>query len=304
MPVQFQCWHGQVLEDTEAYYEEEFRELSEAYNGVPQDRAMYHGFKRAGGEAAAGERMFAGEKRLLAVEEALEIGLKWVRHVFQRQFHNICLQSVAKLVVGDDWPMCGERICRERGWDSTDVQICAAAAARRFGKSISVACLAAVLAIYGPPGLLQGIFSTGQRASGYLGNLVYTTLVESGYGHMIVRHNQEELWIVPDANRPTDVRKLFYYPANPDIRLSAARARARIPGPRSPARARACVRARAGDGVRATTVGRGVSFLPLRRRRLYPRACARARVHERGGAQAGAPRAARAARARARRRGC
>jgi hypothetical protein len=221
---QYQCWHGELLKTTELCYWDEFTEQSSQFASV-HTRAAYHGFKNGAADAnggagggGSGARVFPGERRMLNIEDALENGLTWVRHELQRQFHNICLQSLAPLIVGDDWALIGERMCRERGWDSTDIQICAAAAARRFGKSIAVACLAAVLALFGPPNLPQGIFSTGQRVSGYLGSIVYTTLVESGYAHTVVRHNQEELWVMPDAQNPTDIRKLSYFPANPDIR--------------------------------------------------------------------------------------
>ena len=217
-------WDGEAMASASEYLRGEFEERAAHAGGRFGQRL----------ETTHGARMLEGEQRLVNCENALENVMCWKRHRFQREFHDRCLASLAKLIVGDkDWEAVGERICRERNWD-TDASICAAAAARRFGKSVAVADLAAVLAVFGPRKLRQGIFSPGRRQSRYLGEIIYSTLVESGFKHMITVYNQEEMWIVPDPNKPDDIRKIFYFPASSHVRIARhARARRRrSPQPR------------------------------------------------------------------------
>jgi hypothetical protein len=208
MPAPCFNWHGETLAAAHEYSVSEFEEQAQKAGGR-------HGHTTA---HKAGTRLLPGEKRLRDIEDALENKLCWVRHKFQREFHNRVLASLAKYVIGDDWDACGERVCRERNWD-TDVSICAASGPRRFGKSIAVSCIGAVMAVFGPECSRQGIFSTGRRASKYLGELIRTTLVSSGFKDMIVVYNQEEMWIMPDPMKPDDVRKIFYFPSSSQVRF-------------------------------------------------------------------------------------
>jgi hypothetical protein len=199
-------WHGESMAAASEYKRAVFEEHAARVAGA-LGRAV---------EANAGTRMLPGEKRFRDVMDALENRLCWVRHKFQREFHMRCMASLAKYIIGDDWGACGERICREFGFD-TDVSICAAAGPRRFGKSVAVGGLGAAVAVFGPAKSRQGIFSTGRRASKYLGELIYTTLVSSGFKHMITVYNQEELWVVPDREKPDDIRKIFYFPSSSQV---------------------------------------------------------------------------------------
>lgn len=162
----------------------------------------------------------AGVQRLRRFEELLENGFLFKRHIFQRQFHDRCVQAMAEAIVGDDWKTVGPEIMSQRGWKKL-VKMVLGKAPRRFGKSQAVGRLAIAFAIC-KPGSTQAIFSTGRRASKNLLDIAYKHLTEAGYGHLLERYNQEELWFWPEGKPqyPGDEKplsKIYSYPAKATI---------------------------------------------------------------------------------------
>ncbi len=93
---------------------------------------------------------------------------------------------------------------------------------RRLGKSIATGMLAAAVALV-RPNSQQAIFSTSQRIAGYLGEICHQNILY--VDKTCIYRKTEELYA--RANSPPssielrfgadDVRRIYYYPANPTI---------------------------------------------------------------------------------------
>jgi len=129
-----------------------------------------------------------GIERFKKFESLLESGFSWGRHHFERMFHGISSISLARTLFGDEeWASYGSDLAQERGW-SLISQMAIGTAPRRFGKSVSIAKVAAALAyclLVHHDGLTiteynVTIFSTGKRASKLLSDYVRKFLEELG----------------------------------------------------------------------------------------------------------------------------
>lgn len=153
------------------------------------------------------QRATTGEERLREFEELLENGFGIERGDFQREFHAQVTKEVAENIVGpEDWAKIGEKLKRARGWRIIRQRLMASAP-RRFGKSVALAQIVAAYAVI-VPASVQCIFSTGRRASKNDLEIIYKLICDLGHKDWIVKFNDEELWLRPDRDAPTDVRKI------------------------------------------------------------------------------------------------
>lgn len=163
-----------------------------------------------------------GLKRFRLYEETLENGFgpNWRRERVQREYHELCSNGLASLILGDDWERDGDELKRARGWDfSSQLVICKLP--RRFGKSVATAQVVAALAIafseYPPSeNFTISSFSTGKRASSGLADYCLQLLQAAKAMGRVIKHNQETVWL--RTGEPGDeaapVVKINFYPSN------------------------------------------------------------------------------------------
>jgi hypothetical protein len=160
----------------------------------------------------------SGEDRFKLFEWYLENGFSWKRHLFQKEFHAKAGMVLSSQIIGADWERIGTSLIKERKWDmNRNSKMLLGRGPRRFGKSVSMAMLAAAYALVTPYSV-QSIFSTSQRISVYLGELIYKAICDAGLKHRIKKFGEERMEIYgPEGSPPDDIRKVFYYPANAKI---------------------------------------------------------------------------------------
>ena len=116
----------------------------------------------------------------------------------QKHFHHMFIISILHIIFGDEWGTAQERVMRDWGLTviQTDVLI---VTPRRLGKTTSVSIFIFVICQH-LPGVIIGVFSTGNRASGGIMDRVLT-LFSSRPDLLlrIVQHNKEDLFV---AARP------------------------------------------------------------------------------------------------------
>lgn len=175
----------------------------------------------AGEEPAADISITPGELRLQEFEELMENGYRYEskplrRSPFQRDFCDVCVRALAANIVGpEDWPKVSQKVMRKHGWANVK-KFAAASAPRRFGKSVMLCCMITNYAIFVPKST-QCVFSTGGRASTNDLEIIVQFLRELGLSHWIHRKNNEMIWLLPDKNKPDDIRKIYCYPSNEKI---------------------------------------------------------------------------------------
>lgn len=166
-----------------------------------------------------------GLKRFRLYEETLENGFgpSWRRERVQREYHELCSNGLAALILGDDWERDGPELRRARGWNFRS-QLVMCKLPRRFGKSVAtaqvMAALAVAFSIYPPTeNLTIGSFSTGKRASSGLADYCLQLMQAAGMMDRVIKHNQETVALRTgepgDENAP--VIKINFYPSNPKI---------------------------------------------------------------------------------------
>lgn len=87
---------------------------------------------------------------------------------------------------------------------------------RRFGKSIAQALLAFAYAMVVPKSK-QAIFSTSERISKYMGELIYKCFCDAGLKDRVIRFGEEHMIISGDGSIEDDTRTIYYYPSNPKV---------------------------------------------------------------------------------------
>jgi hypothetical protein len=156
-----------------------------------------------------------GEKRYKDFVNFLENGFKEKRHVFQREFHRSVCKTLAPQIVGSDWDIYGPVLAKQEGWDlRRSSKILLGLAPRRFGKSTGQAQSITAYMVNVPKSE-QSIFSTAQRISMYLGEMVYKFLCDAGYKEKVIVFRKERLEIIGDDE--DDKRILNYFPGNPKV---------------------------------------------------------------------------------------
>lgn len=156
-----------------------------------------------------------GEKRYKGFVNFLENGFKEKRHIFQREFHRAVCKTLAPQIVGPDWEVFGPILAKKEGWDlRQSSQILLGLAPRRFGKSTGQAMSITSYMVHVPKSE-QSIFSTAQRISMYLGEMVYKFICDAGLKEKVVVFRKERLEIVGD--HPEDLRILNYFPGNAKV---------------------------------------------------------------------------------------
>jgi hypothetical protein len=160
----------------------------------------------------------SGEERFREFEWLLENAFAWKRHMFQKEFHERAAMVLAPQIIGDDWDKIGPPLVKERGWSmQRNSRMLLGMGPRRFGKSIAQSMLAAAYALV-TPNSTQSIFSTAQRISIYLGELIRKAICDAGMEWRIKKFGEEKMEIYgPAGSDATDIRKIFYYPANAKI---------------------------------------------------------------------------------------
>jgi hypothetical protein len=162
--------------------------------------------------------MTSGEKRYKFFKNFLENGFAEKRHYFQIKFHNEVAKTLAPQIVGDDWDVYGPILAAIEGWDLKRVsKILLAIAPRRFGKTRAQG-QAITSYMVTVPKSEQSIFSTSQRISMYLGEMVYKFLCDAGYKDKVIKFGKERLEIIgSDDPNETDIRILNYFPGNSKV---------------------------------------------------------------------------------------
>lgn len=165
-------------------------------------------------------RLISGEERLKKFEWILENGFKLKRHLFQREFHNKAIETLAPQIVGEDWNIIAPAIAKQKGWDlKKSSKMLLASAPRRFGKSTAESQIAAAYAIV-VPNSIQSIFSTSQRISFYLGEMIYKMIGEYGWDDHVEKFGKERMIIRGDTGDEKDVRIISYYPGNSKVDMT------------------------------------------------------------------------------------
>lgn len=167
-----------------------------------------------------GATVLPGERKLHTFEDLLENafifeGKPLRRSPFQRDFCDVCIRAMAPNIVGSDWSKVSQKIMQMHGWRDVK-KFGAASAPRRFGKSVMLSVLIVLYAMIVPKSR-QCVFSTGGRASTNDLEIMTQFLRDINLSHWIHRKNQEFIWLMPDPERPDDVRKIYCYPSNEKI---------------------------------------------------------------------------------------
>ncbi len=162
-------------------------------------------------------RLISGEERLKKFEWILENGFKLKRHLFQREYHEKAIETLAPQIVGEDWSIIAPAIAKRKGWDLKNAsKMLLASAPRRFGKSTASSQIAAAYAIV-VPNSVQSIFSTSQRISFYLGEMIYKMIGEYGWDDHVEKFGKERMIIRGDTDDDKDIRIISYYPGNSKV---------------------------------------------------------------------------------------
>jgi len=167
-----------------------------------------------------------GLLRFRLFEEILENGFgeDWRREYLQRDYHELCTQAIAPLIIGDDWDRVGPELCVVRGWKYlSPVVLCKLA--RQIGKSVATAqvivAMACAFTKYPPRTEFKiASFSTGKRATGGLRRYCLRLLQASGYDAWIDEQNQEEISLkTGDRDSFGPKIRINFYPSNATISL-------------------------------------------------------------------------------------
>jgi len=204
-------------------YDETIKHEERRYAAYLEQRTVHtpeyyynlHGKTSEGSTAAE-----KGERRYRLFVYLIFSRLKYRLRKFQIEFTNLIIQSMAEKVIGPEaWKIIGQRIMREFGWKKVPPKIVAGAAPRRFGKTVVVATIQCAFAIL-MGGKEQSTFSTGARASGSIRNYVRNTLIESGFGHLLLtRGANNETLKIETLYKGEQPSILNFFPANGLIRI-------------------------------------------------------------------------------------
>jgi len=164
------------------------------------------------------EKPSTGEERLRFFEDILENGFKQKLGYFQRKLAQEVVRAMAPVIVGDQWNIIGERICKERGWDDIPKMVLGSAG-RRFGKSWVIArCMIArteTVIKYFDHNDVQSVFSIGKRASGGLRKYVLEGLQERNLMQYAFKCNDENVFL--SCNQNVAIAYMNFYPSNPKV---------------------------------------------------------------------------------------
>jgi len=134
----------------------------------------------------------------------------------QKKFHDEFMRAVASGLYREKWNSDYMRILKENNWSDPKSNTIIVTP-RRFGKTTAVAAFVAAYAL-AVPGGVQSIFSTGKRVSQMLLEQIKKFLIHMGLdSKRIMKSSEETIWIL--GNDPTDIRKVYSYPSNPNVRL-------------------------------------------------------------------------------------
>ncbi|KAK3276815.1 hypothetical protein CYMTET_15157 [Cymbomonas tetramitiformis] len=134
------------------------------------------------------------------------------RTTSQKTFHKAFLRATLAHVYGSaDFERHRTRILAKYGISSPQYEVLIVTP-RRWGKTTSVGMFVAAL-LLSTPEMWVSIFSTGQRASSGLLDMVYKMVCAVPGGSVrVARKNQEQLFIKGDE--ASDVRRLYSYPSS------------------------------------------------------------------------------------------
>ena len=182
-----------------------------------------------GGGEVGDDGVTRGEERFRLFIEIVRKGISWSFKNFQVEFIRKIIKTLAPNIIGAEaWAICGARIMKEFGWDRIPPSVLAAAAPRRFGKTVVIASIQLAYAlVYG--GQVQGTFSTGGRASAGIRDYVTKTADESGYADaLITKGKSVETLLISSIYNHERPSVLNYYPANGKICPPLSRTLSRV----------------------------------------------------------------------------
>lgn len=146
------------------------------------------------------------------------------RSDLQIEFHKSMFLSCIGHIYKHDLPSETVNIKHRHKVKNLDKIGTAILAARRIGKTYSIASFIAAYMIAVEEST-QLVFSTGQRASKLVLDLVYKFLLNYNNGEFkdcIIRKNQEDLWVRGPLG-PNDIRKLKCVPSSVEISVDGLR---------------------------------------------------------------------------------
>lgn len=189
-PRKRQKLQGETMDKSQRYarlsdmYKETLQQEEHKYAAYIQSHTLHkreYYYHMHGQEADGSTVAEKGERRYRLFVYLIFSGLRYRLRKFQIEFTNLIIQSMAEKIIGPEaWKVIGQRIMKEFGWKKVPPKIVAAAAPRRYGKTVVVATVQSAVALV-MGGLEQSTFSTGARASGSIRNYVRQFLIESGF---------------------------------------------------------------------------------------------------------------------------
>lgn len=160
----------------------------------------------------------SGEDRFRMMIHVLYNGLVWRIQCFQIKFAKHMIQSLAELVIGDDWATIGPRIMKEFGWIATP-KISAACAPRRSGKSIVLSCVQTAFGLTND-NKWQATVASCERQTSNVRTEVCNTIENSGYAAVFVtKARMTESILIRTLFKGDLPCRLSYFPANEKISI-------------------------------------------------------------------------------------
>ena len=160
----------------------------------------------------------SGEDRFRMMIHVLYNGLVWRIQCFQIKFAKHMIQSLAELVIGDDWATIGPRIMKEFGWIATP-KISAACAPRRSGKSIVLSCVQTAFGLTND-NKWQATVASCERQTSNVRTEVCNTIENSGYTAVFVtKARMTESILIRTLFKGDLPCRLSYFPANEKISI-------------------------------------------------------------------------------------
>lgn len=165
-----------------------------------------------------------GLKRYEAFRRIFRTELMYSPAPFQMEFFELICQAVMMQIIDAHWNIYGPSVCLAANLTEIITRV-AATAARRDGKTVTVACAIAALAIVLPK--VQAIFSTSQRVSFALRDMVIGIIENSKYANRLPENGRgrsgEEIFIRSGLDDNTsEYATLKFLPANEKISYTIA----------------------------------------------------------------------------------
>jgi len=137
----------------------------------------------------------SGDRRLAAIRDCLNL-LVDERSPDQTVMHDAFILAVLPLIYGKEWESNCIRVMQEHNITRIRSEVICLTP-RRFGKTYAVAMFATALLLH-CPGIIICIFSTGNRASTFMREIILKMMMRiPGALNRIIKKTQEKLYLAP-----------------------------------------------------------------------------------------------------------